>query len=69
MSTHKNIDIICCVVLAVTLTLSLLFMSAGHFGVQKASAAMGYEKTLFDTSKVHTIDIIMDDWDEFTANC
>lgn len=69
MSTHKNIDIICCVVLAVTLTLSVLFMSAGHFGVQKASIVMGYEKTLFDTSKVHTIDIIMDDWDEFTANC
>ncbi len=69
MSTHKHIDKICCVVLALTLILCVLFMNAEHFGIQKASAVMGYQKTLFDTSKVHTIDIIMDDWDEFTANC
>ena len=69
MSTHKHFDKICCVVLAFTLILTVLFVNAEHFGVQKASTVMGYEKTLFDTSKVHTIDIIMDDWDEFTANC
>lgn len=69
MSTHKHFDKICCVVLAFTLILTVLFMNAEHFGVQKASTVMGYEKTLFDTSKVHTINIIMDDWDEFTANC
>ena len=68
MSTHKHFDKICCVVLALTLILTVLFMNAEHFGVQKASTVMGYEKTLFDTSKVHTINIIMDDWDEFTAN-
>ena len=69
MSTHKYFDKICCVVLALTLILTVLFMNAEHFGIQKATAVMGYEKTLFDTSKVHTIDIIMDNWDEFTANC
>jgi len=69
MSTHKHIDKICCVALAVTLILTVLFMNAEHFGVQKASTVMGYETTLFDASKVHTIEIIMDDWDEFTANC
>lgn len=68
MSTHKHFDKICCVVLALTLILTVLFMNAENFGVQKASTVMGYEKTLFDTSKVHTINIIMDDWDEFTAN-
>ena len=30
---------------------------------------MGYEQTLFDTSKVHTIDIIIDDWDSFISTC
>ncbi len=30
---------------------------------------MGYEDKLFDTSMVHTLNIIMDDWDEFTENC
>lgn len=69
MSTHKHFDKICCVVLALTLILTMFFVNAEHFGVQKASSVMGYEKTLFDTSKVHTINIIMDDWDEFTDNC
>lgn len=69
MSTHKHFDKICCVILVLTLILSVLFVNAEHFGVQKASAAMGYEKTLFDTSIVHSINIIMDDWDAFTADC
>lgn len=69
MSTHKSFDKICCVVLVLALALTVLFINAEQFGVQKASTVMGYEKKLFDTSKVHTINIIMDDWDEFTANC
>lgn len=69
MSTHKRIDKICCVVLAVTLVLTILFMNADSFKLQKTSVTMGYENRLFDTSRVHSINIIMDDWDEFTANC
>lgn len=69
MSTHKHFDKICCVVLAVSLLLTVLFMNAESFGIPKASAVMGYEKKLFDASTVHTIDIVMDDWDEFIANC
>ena len=69
MSTHKHFDKICYVVLAFTLILAVLFVNAEHFGVQKASTVMGYEKTLFDTSRVHTINIIMDDWEDFSANC
>ena len=69
MSTHKYFDRICCVVLAVTLALTVLFVNAEQLGVQKASSVMGYEQKLFDTSKVHTIDILMDDWDSFLADC
>lgn len=69
MSTHKHFDKICCVILAVTLLLTVLFMNAESFGVQKASTVMGYEKKLFDTSTVHTINIIMDDWDDFIEDC
>ena len=68
MSTHKHFDKICCVVLALTLIIAVLFVNGEKLGIQKASTVMGYEKTLFDNSKVHTIDIVMDDWDEFTAN-
>ncbi len=69
MSTHKSFDKICCVVLALTLILTVLFINSERLGIQKASTVMGYEKKLFDTSRVHTINIIMDDWDDFTANC
>ena len=69
MSTHKHFDKICCVILAFSLMLSMLFMNAEYFGIQKASTVMEYENTLFDTTRGHTIDIIMDDWDMFTANC
>lgn len=69
MSTHKHFDKICCVVLCLTLVLTILFMNAKHFGIQKVSTVMGYENMLFDTSKVHTIDIIMDNWENFTENC
>lgn len=69
MSTHKHIDRICCAALLLALLLTALFVNGESLGLQKASTAMAYETALFDTSKVHTINIIMDDWDEFTANC
>ncbi len=69
MSTHKQFDKICCVVLALTLLVSVLFVNAEKLGVQKASTVMGYETAIFDNSKVHTIDIVMDNWDEFLESC
>ena len=38
-------------------------------GIQAASPAAGYEARLFDASRVHTIDIMMDDWEGFLAEC
>ncbi len=69
MSTHKHIDKICCVILVLTLLLTAAFINAEKLGVQKASAAMGYESKLFDTATVHNINIVMDNWDEFISNC
>ncbi len=69
MSTHKHIDKICCVVLALTLILTVLFINGEKLGIQKASSIMKYETTLFDTSRVHTVDIVMDNWEAFTENC
>lgn len=69
MSTHRHFDKICYVVLAATLLLTALFVNLERFGVQAASRVMGYEGRLFDTSRVHTINIIMDDWQEFIASC
>lgn len=69
MSTHRHFDKICYVVLAATLLLTALFVNLERFGVSAASRVMGYEGKLFDTSRVHTINIIMDDWQEFIASC
>ena len=69
MSTDKHFDKICYIILAFTLVLTTLFMNAEKLGIQKSSTVMGYEKKLFDTTKVHTINIIMEDWDDFIDNC
>lgn len=69
MSTHKHIDKICCVVMAVALLLCILFMNGSSLGIQDASTTMGYEDKLFDTSKVHTLDILMENWEGFLDNC
>ena len=69
MSTHKHFDKICCVVIVLTLILTVLFINAEAFGIHKEAHVTEYENKLFDTSKVHTINIIMEDWDEFKENC
>lgn len=69
MSTHKQIDRICCGVLLLVLLLTIVFMNAGTLGVQAVSSALGYESRLFDTSMVHTIEIEMEDWDSFLEGC
>lgn len=69
MSTEKSFDKVCWAVLFVTLLLTVVFLNAGNFGVSEASPVMGYEDRLFDTSTVHTIDIVMEDWEEFISQC
>lgn len=69
MSTHKYIDKICCVIVVLSLILTVLFMNAQSFGVAEASKVKGYETRLFDESAVHAIDIVMDDWDSFIDTC
>ena len=69
MSTHRRIDLICVVVVIIGLLLTILFMNGEALGLQTASRSMGYETTLFDTSRVHTIDIEIDDWDAFLSTC
>lgn len=67
MLRSKYIDRICCALLAVMLALTALL-----WGIADASGggshAVGYEGLLFDTSKVHAIDIEIDDWDALIEN-
>ena len=69
MSTHRYIDHICAAVLALTLVLTLLFTNGEALGLQPASGSQGYGERLFDTSRVHTVDIVMDGWEDFIETC
>lgn len=69
MATSKHIDKLCCIILTATLMLTFFFMNAGRFGVQAVNATVGYASRLFNTSEVHTVDIVMDDWDSFIDTC
>lgn len=69
MAAGRHIDKICCMVLAFVIALTVIFVNAEQFGVTAMTSQPGYEQRLFDTSRVHTIDIIMDDWDSFLETC
>lgn len=69
MSSHKTMDRICGVVLVFTLLIALLFCGGERFGIERAGAVNGYEARLFDTARVHTVDIVMDDWEDFLETC
>ncbi len=65
MSTHKHINKICIVAAVIAILLTVVLMNGDNFGIKAASRTMGYEGRLFDTTKVHTIEIVMEDWDDF----
>ena len=69
MSTHKYVDKLCAVALVLCLLLTFGFMNGEALGIRPAASVMGYETRLFDTEQVHTIDIVMDDWDGFLETC
>lgn len=65
MSTNRHIGIVCCCGMAAAiLIMALFFLGAGTGSIQK-NYVYEYENKLFNTEKVHTIDIAMDDWDSF----
>ena len=71
MIKNKRIDAVCCIVLALTLLLTVLFMNGKSLGLSASETTLGYENRLFDASTVHTIDIAMneDDWEDSLENC
>lgn len=65
MLKSKGIDRICILAAVCALAVTILFINGESLGLIPASAAPGYETRLFDRSKVHTIDILIQDWDGF----
>lgn len=69
MSTHRAFDKICCVILALTILLTASFYLLPIPVTEGFAASLGYENRLFDDSAVHTVDIVMDEWEDFLENC
>lgn len=68
MSGSKHFNKIAWTVTAFILVVTILFMNGSVFGLKVMAHTMGYENRLFDNTRVHTIDIVMKDWDEFIDN-
>lgn len=68
MSGSKHFDKIAWVVTALTLVVTILFMNGGALGLEVMVHTMGYENRLFDNTRVHAIDIVMNDWDDMIEN-
>ncbi|MDO4796566.1 MAG: CotH kinase family protein [Coriobacteriales bacterium] len=69
MSTSKRIGIVCAACMVVACIICTAMYALGATTEQVSGHDMGYEQTLFSTDKVHSIDIAMDNWDEFIQNC
>lgn len=65
MLKHRYIDWICIGVMCLALIVTGFFICGEMLGIKRMTAAPGYESRLFDKSYVHTVDIIMEDWDGF----
>lgn len=59
----------CAIVTALSFLLTGAFVYASQSGLIEKASAEGYSKRLFEPSRVHSIDIVMDDWDGFIENC
>jgi hypothetical protein len=70
MSKSKHINAICAIVIACTILITCLFMAGGSLGIAAFNPEPAYASTLFDTSYVHSLDIIVDeaDWQEMIDN-
>ena len=69
MSGSKHFDKIAWIVTVLILAITILFMNQGAaLGIEAITRTIGYENRLFDNTRVHTIDIVMKNWDEFIAH-
>lgn len=71
MLRSKKIDRICCIIIVCTMLLASGFTALAAAGVLQSSRShtLSYQTHLFDQSRVHKIEISMDNWDAFIQSC
>ena len=65
MIRHKHIDLICFLAALLALGLTVLLAFGQSLGIRPASTAPGYVFRLFDSSRVHTVDLRVENWQDF----
>ena len=68
MIRHKHIDKLCALAMVLALAFTGLLIVGEALGIQRASAAPAYASRLFDDSRVHTVDLQVEDWAQFIAD-
>ena len=68
MIRHRHIDFICAAAALLALALTALFCFGEALGLQPASFMPGYADRLFDNSRVHTVELHVEDWARFIAD-
>ena len=68
MVKYKYIDAVCILAALGAVLLTLIFMNGDALGIPKASENPGYISRLFDERRVHSLDIQVEDWEEFLEN-
>ena len=70
MSKSKYTVPVCAAIVALTVALTVLLMCGNALGIEAKTVEYGYATRLFDTSRVHAIDIVIDeaDWNKLIEN-
>lgn len=63
MIRNKYTDIVCTIIIVLSLIITVVFMNGEAFGIQKSEYTVEYENRLFNTDVVHTVDIVVDESD------
>ncbi len=68
MLGHRKIDRICWAAIALSLALVMAFSALASSGQIRGTDLTDYAERLFDTSRVHSIEIVMEDWEGFLSS-
>ena len=69
MRILSRINFICVLGMVGAVLILILALCGESLGIRPAANVMGYETRLFDYAKVHTLDIVMDGWEDFLSVC
>lgn len=67
MLKHRNINTIAIVTMLIAVAFTIIFINGRSLGMKGTGSDPGYVTKLFDQSRVHHIDIEMEDWEEFLS--